>query len=176
MDSIETPQMLVIFGGLPGVGKTAIAQKLARRLGAVYLRIDSIEQALRDSEAVSGPMNDAGYRVAYAVAADNLLLGRTVVADSVNPLRITREAWREVARNAGVESLEVEIKCSDCDEHRRRVESRATNIPGLLLPAWAEVLARKYEPWDREHLEIDSSTLSVEQSVTLICSKLRKRG
>ncbi|MFZ1142713.1 MAG: hypothetical protein ABR881_17590 [Candidatus Sulfotelmatobacter sp.] len=29
--------MLIIFGGLPGTGKTAIAQQLARELGAVYL-------------------------------------------------------------------------------------------------------------------------------------------
>ena len=40
--------MLIIFGGLPGTGKTAIAQQLARELGAVYLRIDSMEQAIRD--------------------------------------------------------------------------------------------------------------------------------
>jgi len=34
--------MLIIFGGLPGVGKTTIARKLARHLGAVHVRIDSI--------------------------------------------------------------------------------------------------------------------------------------
>ncbi|MGC2538325.1 MAG: AAA family ATPase, partial [Candidatus Sulfotelmatobacter sp.] len=72
--------MLIIFGGLPGTGKTAIAQQLARELGAVYLRIDSMEQAIRDSGVVSNSLNDAGYRVGYVVAEDNLRLGRTVVA------------------------------------------------------------------------------------------------
>jgi predicted kinase len=43
--------MLIIFGGLPATGKTAIAQELARQIGAVYLRIDSIEQGIRDSGA-----------------------------------------------------------------------------------------------------------------------------
>jgi len=167
--------MLIIFAGLPGVGKTAIARELARRLGAAYLRIDSIEQALRDSGTVLGPMNDSGYRVAYAIAADNLRLGKTVVADSVNPLRITRESWREVARLAAVESVEVELRCSDSDEHRGRVESRATDIPGLELPTWAEVTSREYEPWDREHIEIDTSEMSIEESVDLILSKLRQR-
>jgi predicted kinase len=164
--------MLIIFAGLPGVGKTTIAQELAHKLGAVYLRIDSIEQALRDSGAVTGPMNDWGYRIAYTLAADNLRLGGTVVADSVNPLRITREAWRDVAKKARVDTVEIEVKCSDCDEHRRRVESRSADIPGLTPLAWAEVLAREYAPWDREHIEIDTSELSVEESVELILSKV----
>jgi predicted kinase len=41
--------MLIVLRGLPGVGKTAIARELARTLGAVHLRIDSIEQALRSA-------------------------------------------------------------------------------------------------------------------------------
>src|SRR5438309_9913750 len=62
--------MLIILGGLPGTGKTAIAWELARQLSAVYLRIDSIEQAIRDSRVVSKPLNDAGYRIGYSVAED----------------------------------------------------------------------------------------------------------
>ena len=41
--------MLIIVGGLPGIGKTTIARELASQLGAIYVRIDSIEQAIRDS-------------------------------------------------------------------------------------------------------------------------------
>ena len=60
--------MLIALGGLPGAGKTAIARELAREIGAMYLRIDSIEQAIRDSGVVSAsqPLDDAGYRVANA--------------------------------------------------------------------------------------------------------------
>jgi predicted kinase len=83
--------MLIIFGGLPGTGKTMIATELARQLGAVYLRIDSIEQVLRDSPLITGTVDDACYCVGYAVAGDNLRLGRMVIADSVNPLKLTRD-------------------------------------------------------------------------------------
>ena len=94
--------MPLIFGGLPGVGKTAIATGLAGDGNAVHLRIDSVEQALRDTGVeISGP---EGYVVAYAVAEDNLRLGRTVIADSVNPVEVTRAAWRDVARRAGLAS------------------------------------------------------------------------
>jgi predicted kinase len=59
----------------------------------VCLRIDSIEQAIRDSGAVGGRHNDMGYRVGYSVAEDDLYLGRLVIADSVNPVPLTRDAW-----------------------------------------------------------------------------------
>jgi predicted kinase len=160
--------MLIILGGLPGVGKTTIAAELARRMGAVHLRIDSIEQAMLESGALSGPMNDAGYRVAYAVAADNLRIGRKVVADSVNPLRITREAWRAVARETGAPAVEVEIICSDAGEHRARVETRACDIAGFKLPTWDDVTRRDYEAWEGAHLVIDTAGRTVEENVEAI--------
>ena len=108
--------MLLILGGLPAVGKTAIATGLARAIEAVHLRIDSIEQALRNSSvSISGP---EGYEVAYAIAEDNLRLGRTVITDSVNPIEVTRAAWRTVAQRAGTRHIEIEIVCSDKAEHR----------------------------------------------------------
>jgi predicted kinase len=167
--------MLIIFGGLPGVGKTAIAAELARVIGAVHLRVDSIEQAIRASGVVSRPLDDAGYRVAYAVAEDNLRIGRTVIADSVNPLPLTREAWAGVAKRARVRAVEIEVRCSDVNEHRRRVETRTSDIPGLKLPTWEEVVGREYHPWDREHLAIDTAGRTVERNVDAIREVLPER-
>jgi predicted kinase len=161
--------MLIIFGGLPGVGKTPIARELARQLGAVYLRIDSIEQAIRDCGKMNGPLDESGYCVASAVAKDNLLLGRTVVADSVNPLRVTRDAWAEVASLSGVGKFEVEITCSSPQLHRQRLEARPADMVGLRV-TWEEVLSREYEPWNREHIVIDTAATSAAEAV----AELRK--
>jgi len=166
--------MLIVFSGLPGVGKTVVARELARQIGAVYLRIDSIEQALRDSGVVRQFLDDAGYRVGYAIAEGNLGLGRTVVADCVNPLTLTRDAWVHVAERAGAAVVEVEIVCSDVAEHRRRVETRVGDVPGLRLPTWDEVLSREYDAWDRERIVIDTADCSAEQCVNSIRAMLAK--
>jgi predicted kinase len=159
---------LIVFSGLPGAGKSSIARELAREIDAVYLRIDSIEEALRDSGAIGQPMSDAGYRVAYTLAEDNLRLGRTVVADCVNPIAVTRDAWREIAERVGVGVQEIEVRCSDQAEHRRRVEARKPDIPGLILPTWEEVLAREYHPWNRDRIEVDTARLTPAQILASI--------
>jgi predicted kinase len=158
--------ILYIFAGLPGTGKSTLARRLAGDRGSAYLRIDTIEQALRDAGLpIRGP---EGYLIAYAVAVDNLSLGRDVVADSVNPLAITRNAWRDVAERCKSGFVEIEVICSDAAEHRSRVEARSTDIPNLRLPTWSDVVHREYEPWDRPHIIIDTSGQTVGQSLAAL--------
>jgi predicted kinase len=160
--------MLIVLAGLPATGKTTIARELARQIGAVHVRIDSIEQVIRESSVVNQSLDDAGYRVGYAVAADNLRVGRIVIADCVNPLPVTRDAWIAVAEQAAAGIVEIEISCSDRDEHKRRVERRASDITGLRLPTWREVVDRKYAPWDRERIVLDTAGCSVEHCVKTV--------
>lgn len=159
--------MLVVLSGLPGVGKTTIARELAVVMNAVHVRIDSIEQALRHA---GWTVDSEGYRVAYAVAEDNLRVGRTVIADCVNPWPVTRSEWQAVATRAGVRAVDVELVCSDVEEHRRRVESRSADIAGHRLPTWSEVVERDYRPWDSERLVIDTARLDVGGSLRTILS------
>jgi predicted kinase len=161
--------VLVALSGLPGVGKTTIARELARATGALHLRIDSIEQALRNA-GVS--VESEGYRVAYVVAEDNLRLGRIVVADCVDPWPLTRDDWRAVAARTGVRVIDVEVICSDAVEHRRRVELRTGDIEGHQLPTWSDVLKLDYRPWTTERLVIDTAKLDVLASVRAIKSAM----
>lgn len=160
--------MLVVVGGLPGTAKTTIARQLAARRSAAYLRIDAIEQAIRVAGVVTGDIGRAGYFVANALAASNLANGLTVVADCVNPVRESREGWRATAARSRTKILEIEIICSDAAEHRRRIETRRSDIDGLILPAWRNVLDRDYAPWQEPHLVIDTACLTPDEAIAVI--------
>ncbi len=160
--------MLIIFSGLPGTGKSTLSLRLAQRIKAVHIRADSIEQAMRGSVLNLEAIDDLGYLAGYAVAADNLRLGHTVIADSVNPWELTRAAWRAAGKGAGVPAFDVETICSNAAEHRRRVETREVDVSGLKLPTWAEVLDRDYHPWTTERLIVDTFNRDVDACVAQI--------
>lgn len=164
--------MLYIFAGLPGSGKTTLAQGLAQVSKAVYLRIDTLEQALRDLAGIS-PQGE-GYELAYRLASEQLKLGLDVIADSCNPIELTRERWQQVAHEAGADCINIEVSCSDPGEHQLRVETRQLNIPGLVPPSWQEVQAREYHLWSGQfpRISIDTAGRSSEQSLDELLSKL----
>jgi predicted kinase len=114
--------------------------------------------------------------VGYAVAEDNLRLGLQVVADSVNPLALTRDAWFAVAARAGVHAIEIELTCSNAGEHRRRAETRPSDIAGLRLPEWGEIARREYHAWTRDHIAIDTAGLTVEECVSILKKQIAARG
>jgi predicted kinase len=165
-----TDQVFYIFSGLPGSGKTTLAQRLAARVGAVYLRIDTIEQGLRDLCHVK--VEGEGYRLTYRVATDNLRLGNSVIADSCNPIELTRREWEQLAIDVGVAYANIEVICSDSIEHRRRIETRASTVAGLQLPTWQNVVDREYHPWTVPRVIIDTAGCSEAESLDALLARL----
>lgn len=165
-----TKPTLYIFSGLPGVGKSTLAKKLVNHVGAVYLRADTVEQGLR--ELCKMDVEGEGYRLCYRIANENLSLGNSVVADSVNPWDLTRKEWEGAAKGVGCRYINIEIVCSDQDEHRSRVETRDCDVKGLELPSWEQVLSRDYQEWKGQPVRIDTFGESAEKSFLSLCEKL----
>ncbi len=163
--------MLVVFSGLPGTGKSTIAKAFAAKFSAAYVRIDEIENAVRStySEHEIGPM---GYVIAFAIARSNLALGNLVVADSVNPVPESRQGWHDVAQDTNSIAVDIEIVCSNREEHRRRVETRPTEIVGHQHPNWTRVMTMDYASWATDRLIIDTATFDPDAAVARISTHL----
>jgi predicted kinase len=164
--------VLVVMGGLPATGKSTIAKILAKQTKTPYLRVDRIEHAIVAWSALSHPLGPAGYAVAYDLAQEQLQLRLDVIVECVNPIALTRDSWSRIAAESSAAILEVEIVCSDESEHRRRVETRTSDVEGLRKPTWSAVVEPEYEPWRRKHLVVDSARMPAESAARLIESKI----
>lgn len=151
--------MLIVFRGLPGSGKSAVAEALAGRLRAPVLSVDPIEAAIwRAGVAPSFETGVAAYEVAAAVAQEQLRLGHDVVVDAVNAYVAIHARWERVATRSGRAMVVVEVVCSDPDLHRCRLEARVRDIDGFPEPTWDEVLEkqRDWQGWPGRRLLLDS--------------------
>lgn len=164
---------LYILSGLPASGKTTLGKLLAQYLKAVYVRIDTIEQGLKDLCDFQ-PVGE-GYRLSYRICRDNLELGQSVVADSCNPLQLTRDEWQEVATGVGARFINIEIFCSDSHEHKHRVETRMSSIETQRLPTWQQVQNREYHPWQTALIGVDTAGKSPEASLEELLDKLNQQ-
>ena len=168
--------MLVVLGGLPGSGKSSIAVALAALTATTYVRVDRIEQAIVAWSALSHPVGPVGYAVAHQLAREQLTLRLDVIVECVNPVASTRDAWFAAAADCGAGIVEIEVVCSDQAEHRRRVETRTTDVEGLVKPTWAEVVDREYEPWSRDRLVVDTATSTITEAVRRIAAAMSLAG
>jgi len=166
------PPVLIVFGGRPGSGKSTLAQGLSAQLGAVLLEIDRIEAPLKAKLGADiGPL---GYNVAYQTATSNLDLGHVVVADCVNPIAVTRNAWASVAMGCRAALVQINVECSDTQEHRRRVEKRLTEQPMQGLPDWNIVQARQIDEWPDADITLDTFFLSPPEAIASVRASLRR--
>lgn len=151
--------VFVCLSGLPGVGKSTIAAELARQSGALWLRVDAIEQAMRASPVAPEDLEGMGYFALAAAAEGALNQGFDVIGDSVNPIAASRAIYHEMTARTAAQHLDVVLTCSDTAAHRARVEGRGPSVPGLAPPSWAGVQARLWEPFPTAALTLDTSTL-----------------
>lgn len=170
MKIIMNKAILFIFSGLPAVGKSTLARFVAKEFGAVYLRIDTIEQGLKDLCRIN--VEGEGYRLAYRITSDNLQLNSNVVADSCNPIELTRREWEEIAIKNGCRFLNIEIICSDKSEHKQRAMQRVSGITNMKIPTWDDIGTREYHKWQRDRIIIDTAGKTIEQCKTELKAKI----
>lgn len=166
------------MAGLPGVGKSAIAEGLVRALDGVLFSVDPVEAALlRAGVDRSEPTGLAAYVVVEDLARIQLRLGRPVVVDAVNAVEPARAQWRELAAEQRVPMTFVEVVCSDPAEHRRRLAGRDRGLVGFPEPTWEDVGRRRgeFEEWSHDDRVLIDSMQPLERCVAGVLDQLSER-
>ena len=152
---------LIIFSGLPGTGKSTLAEAVAKVLGIPVFAKDWLEATLLRSEIKpthkDKSLGFASYELLTVLAERQLVLGQSVILDSVAATKTIRSAWYQLAEQYRANCRIIECVCSDEAYHRSRLKQRQRNIPGWHELEWSEVerVKQYYSPWEGEHLVLD---------------------
>src|SRR5450432_3208437 len=144
---------LIVLSGLPGSGKTVLAESLSRALSVPVFSTDPIEAAMWRAGLAKNETGDAAYEVARALADEHLRLRIPVIVDAINPVEAPRAAWRNLAAKHRVSLKIIECVCSD---------------ETMLLQRRAE-----YEAWTDPRLVLDTARTSPAQLLTQALSYAR---
>lgn len=152
--------VLIVTAGLPGSGKSTIAEIIAGRLGATAISVDPIEGAILKAGIDSDqPTGLAAYLVAERMAEQVLVSGHSVVVDAVNAVEPARLQWRDLAQRCGVKLRIVETVCSDDELHEQRLAKRT----GLIAAYAVEQSIDEYSEWKGAAASLPRVTLDTSR-------------
>ena len=168
IDTVKLAPTLIVLSGLPGSGKTVLAEGLARALSIPIFTVDLIEGAMWRAGFDKAYTGLAAYEAAQALADENLRFRLSVVVDAVNPIEAPRAAWRNLAAKHRVSIKIIECVCADDAILRQRIESRVHGGPASYGITWKGLLQRRaeYEAWSDPRLVLDTSRMSPAQLLT----------
>jgi predicted kinase len=148
---------LMVITGLPGTGKSTVAEHAAALLGAPVLGHDWAMSGLRPFGAIQNALDcmtppghqHVGWSILCALARAQIRRGSSVVLDGVARAPSVDEC-REVATEEGARFLTVLTECADPVIHRSRIETRQRSIPNWYELDWDRV-QRSRANWDPPH-------------------------
>jgi predicted kinase len=151
---------LIVFSGLPGTGKSTLAEAAGRQLRVPVFAVDWLLGSLTPFGGYHlDEAFEVGVELLTTLAFRQLELGQSAILDFPAEDLATRTRWRTLARAAGAEFRVVVCACSDQEQHRARLERRKRGIPGWHEAGnWANVQRRmaEFPPWTGEVLTIDA--------------------
>ena len=156
--SKEMQQTLVIFSGLPGVGKSTLANRLARELHWPLLKIDDVIGQVPENPAIE--FWDSKVDVLLDLVNTQLELGLDVIVDSVF-MNMDRQHAQKLARTYNVRFLPIYVFLSDDQVWEERVTARFNELNDQDVATWERIQHQRehFAQWEAgTALFIDSLT------------------
>ena len=150
---------LICISGLPGVGKSTLAERLAQALAFPLFSVDPIESALLKSGLTrSFETGLAAYLIAETLADAHLARGLSVIIDAVNPVQEARDMWQHLAEKHHAPLHLLECVC-ERDLHQARIAARSRQMYGLAEVTWEEGEQRRasYVSWTEARVVVDTA-------------------
>jgi predicted kinase len=154
------------MAGLPGAGKSTVAEVVGNRLGYPVISVDPIESAILSAGIDSDqPTGLAAYLVAETIADSALANGLSIIVDAVNAVDPARQQWVDLAKKHDESLRFIEVVCSDSELHRERLEARNRNLTHLPEPTWhaVEQSLDEYSDWTGASAAAERITLDSVQ-------------
>ena len=153
---------LIIISGLPGSGKSTIAEGLSQKVGIPIFSVDPIESAvIKSGIKKSFATGLAAYLVAETLAGEQLRLGLSVIIDAVSPVKEARDMWHNLSEKYKARLIIIECVPSNKDLYRKRIEARVRNMHGIPEVTWEDVedRSKQYLKWNEERLILDTTNI-----------------
>lgn len=161
--------MIVIVCGLPGVGKTTFAKKLAPLINAIILSTDKIRKEIISSPTYEKDERRLIYDIMILLAKYLYDSGTNCILDAT----FNREESRiEVKKKLGIQDKEFFVIECMCPENIiiSRIKERKKDYSDANVEVYQK-MKKIYEPIKGKHITIDT-TLDPEKNAKIVSTKI----
>jgi adenylate kinase family enzyme len=148
---------VILVCGVPGVGKSTLAEEIAKSLDLPLFSKDKLEASLVENGLVrTEQLNGVGYTLLKNLVNEHLSRQQSIIIDLIADKNRVLDLWPELLTK---DLVAIECICTDKLVHKSRIESRQRNITGWYELNWTEIedISAKYSPLVSDRLILDTT-------------------
>lgn len=167
---------LIMIAGLPGTGKTTLAEALARHLSIPMLCPECIREELLPPRLQNAhPSRDELIALAFRIAERQLKLGVSIILESQFPGHADRQNASDMAQTVAADFCPIYVHVSNELTWKKRLLLRIENAsPHETFTGWQEIvqMRRSYDEWNPQTTLYVDTAMPLEENLPLVVDYL----